>query len=144
MIAEIVLPADIRYLHLASLTALKVAEIFADSLKTAKGSAEFCHAFELSVTEAFANAVNYSKDTAPENMVHITYSSEGKNLTVSVSDNNQPFDPDTPAPDISTYPDKGFGLLLIHRLMDSVSYTREHGINLISMTKQATAPEHLK
>jgi len=39
--------------------------------------------------------------------------------------------------DITSYPEKGFGLLLIRQLMDSISYTRENGTNRISMTKQA-------
>ena len=60
MIALITLPAEIRFIRLASLTALKVAEIFSDSLNTKQSDEDFCHAFELSVSEAFTNSVRYA------------------------------------------------------------------------------------
>ncbi|NTV93743.1 MAG: ATP-binding protein [Chlorobiaceae bacterium] len=130
------LPAEIRYVRLASLTAAKVAEIFSASFTAADNADGFCHAFELSVSEAFTNAVRYAVSSDQENMVTINFKGDRNRLTVSVSDSNPPFDPEFPSPDINSYPESGFGLLLIRRLMDTVTYTREDGRNLISMTKQ--------
>ena len=130
------LPAEIRYVRLASLTAWKVAELFADTLNAKESAAEFSHAFELSISEAFTNAVRYAEPPAEEKKVTISFSSDTTKLTACVIDTNPPFSIETLEPEISSYPEKGFGLLLIRRFMDSVSYKREKGSNLISMTKQ--------
>jgi len=137
MIAMITLPAEIRFVSLASLMALRVAEIFSESL-IAKGSYEdFCDAFELSISEAFTNSVKYAVRPDKDTMITLSFSADNNKLTASISDTNPPFSLDTPAQDITTYPVNGFGLLLIRQLMDNVSYIRENGKNLISMTKEA-------
>ncbi len=46
------LQADLRYLRIASIMASNVAEIFAVVACTEGNVAEFCHAYELSVSEA--------------------------------------------------------------------------------------------
>ncbi len=140
MKAMITLPAEILYVRFASITAWMLAEIFAESLNAKESAAEFCHAFELSVSEAFTNAVRYAEPPEAEKKITITFSSQSNQLTVSVSDTNAPFKLDTPAPDISSYPEKGFGLFLIRQLMDTVSYSRQENINLISMTKRHSIP----
>ena len=142
MNALITLPAEIRFIRLASLTALKVAEIFSDSLNTKQSGEDFCHAFELSVSEAFTNSVRYAVPSGVDNMITLSFSSDNNKLTVSISDSNPPFNPDPTPVDIYKYPEKGFGLLLIRQLMDSVSYSREQGTNRISMTKQTDITEH--
>jgi serine/threonine-protein kinase RsbW len=141
MIAMITLPAEICYLRIASLTALQVAEIFIESINANQIDTDFAHAFELSVSEAFSNSVFYADESAQENMITMTFSSDTNKLTVSICDTNPPFNPDPPPVDITSYPEKGFGLLLIRQLMDSISYTRENGTNRISMTKQADCTE---
>ena len=142
MITMITLPAEIRFVRLASLVALKVAEIFIDSLNPSQSDAGFCDAFELSVSEAFTNSVRYAKHPEQDKTITISFDSDNDKLTVSVSDTNSPFNPDTPLPDFSTYPENGYGLLLIRQLMDSISYTREEGTNRISMTKQADCTQN--
>ena len=145
IISMITLPAEIRYVRLASLTAWKVAEIFAESLNAKQLDEDFCHSFELSVSEAFSNSVFYSEPAEPsekENVITISFYADNNKLTAIVTDTNSPFYPDPPSPNISAYPEKGFGLLLIHQLMDTVSYTRENGTNRISMTKQADCTQN--
>jgi len=137
MITVITLPAEIRFVRLASLAALQVAEIFIDSLNPSQSDPGFCDAFELSVSEAFTNSVHYAEHPEQDKTITISFSSENNKLTVSVSDTNSPFNPDTPSPDLSSYPENGYGLFLIRQLMDSLSYKREEGTNRISMTKQA-------
>ena len=133
----ITLPAELCYVRLASLMACKVAEIFAESLNLKLSDEEFCHAFELSISEAFANSVLNAKHPEQDKSVTISFCADNNKLTASVSDTNSQFNPDSPPPDISNYPEQGYGLFLIHQLMDSVSYTRKDGTNRISMTKQA-------
>ena len=137
MIAMITLPAEIRFVRLASLTALKVAELFEESLQIKQSDVDFCHAFELSVSEAFTNSASYADRSKEDNMITISFSSENNKLTASISDCNPPFNPDPTPVDISSYPEKGFGLILIRQLMDSVTYTRDNSTNIISMTKKA-------
>jgi len=142
MIAMITLPAEIRFVRLASLTALKVAELFEESLQIKQSDVDFCHAFELSVSEAFTNSASYADRSKEDNMITLSFSSDNNKLTVSISDSNPPFNPDPTPVDITNYPEKGFGLLLIRQLMDSVSYSREQGTNRISMTKQSGITEY--
>lgn len=136
MITMITLPAEIRFVRLASLVALKVAEIFIDSLNPSQSDAGFCDAFELSVSEAFTNSVLHAEPSEQENTIILSFCSNSNNLTVTVSDSNPPFAIGAPSLDISSYPENGYGLFLIHQLMDNVSYARENGTNRVSMTKQ--------
>jgi serine/threonine-protein kinase RsbW len=137
-IVTLTLQADLRYLRIASITACNVAEIFADYTCTAGNIAEFCHAYELSVSEAFTNSVRYADPSQSEKQVTIRFSSDNSALAVSIIDTNAQFNPVTQAPDINSYPEGGYGLFLIHRLMDTVSYIRKDGSNMLTMTKQAT------
>ncbi len=137
-IITLTLQANLRYVRVASIIACNVAEIFADFTCNSTDIAEFCHAYELSVSEAFTNSVRYAKPAQPEKQVTIRFSSDNNSLAVSIIDTNSQFNPVTQAPDISSYPEGGYGLFLIHRLMDTVSYTREDDTNILTMTKQAT------
>ncbi len=137
-IVTLTLQADLRYLRIASITACNVAEIFADDTCTTGNIAEFCHAYELSVSEAFTNSVRYADPLQSEKQVTIHFSSNNSALAVSIIDTNPQFNPETQAPDINSYPEGGYGLFLIHRLMDTVSYIRKDGANMLTMTKQAT------
>ena len=82
--------------------------------------------------------MRYAKPSQPEKQVTIRFSSDDSALAVSIIDTNPQFNPVTKPPDISSYPEGGYGLFLIHRLMDTVSYTREDDTNILTMTKQAT------
>jgi len=136
MTTMMTLPSDIRYVRLASLAALKIAEIFTECINTKMGNEDFCHAFELSVSEAFTNSVLHAEPSEQENTIILSFCSNSNNLTVTVSDSNPPFAIGAPSLDISSYPENGYGLFLIHQLMDNVSYARENGTNRVSMTKQ--------
>ena len=137
-IVTLTLQADLRYLRIASVMACNVAEIFADFSCSAGNVAEFCHACELSVSEAFTNSVRYAEPSQPEKQITIRFFSDNGTLTVNIIDNNPQFNPETQAPDINSYPEGGYGLFLIHRLMDTVSYTRKDYTNMLTMTKHAT------
>ena len=137
-IITLTLQANLRYARIASILACNIAEIFADCTCNSADIAEFCHAYELSVSEAFTNSVRYAKPSQPEKQVTIRFSSDDSALAVSIIDTNPQFNPVTKPPDISSYPEGGYGLFLIHRLMDTVSYTRDDDTNILTMTKQAT------
>ncbi len=137
-ILTLTLQADLRYVRIASITACNVAEIFAEFNCNAADISEFCHAYELAVSEAFTNSVRHAEPSQPETQVTMRVSSENSILAVCIIDANPPFNPVTQAPDINSYPEGGYGLFLIHQLMDTVSYARENDTNMLSMTKKAT------
>ncbi|MEI8185362.1 MAG: ATP-binding protein [Chlorobiaceae bacterium] len=135
-ILSLTLECDLLYTQAASLVAGNVADIFANSTGASGNIAEFCHAFELSVSESFTNSVRYADSSKEEKQVMISFSSNEQELIATVVDTNQAYNPHTETPDIASYPESGYGLFLINRLMDSVSYSRSEGKNILVMTKQ--------
>ncbi len=138
-IISLTLQSDLIYNQIASLIAGNVAGIFANSAGASGNIAEFCHAFELSVSESFTNSVRYASSSIEEHQVIINFSSNERELTATVIDTNQQFNPQTKPPDISTYPEGGYGLFIINRLMDSVSYSRSEGKNILVISKHLDA-----
>ncbi|NTV97855.1 MAG: ATP-binding protein [Chlorobiaceae bacterium] len=130
------LTADIRYIQVASDTALRVAEIFSPGAGSTGEKQKFCDKFQLAVAEAFSNSARYTLSPENPGMVSIAFLSGEEGLTVCVGDTNAAFDPEPKVPDILSYPEGGYGLFIIHQLMDSVVYSRESGVNLLSMTKK--------
>jgi serine/threonine-protein kinase RsbW len=130
------LQADLSYIRVASTVAGQVAAMFADQVGASGNIDEFCHAFELSVSESFTNSVHYGGPSSHARSITVEFSADDDHLTVMVTDNNEPFDPCPPAPEISSFPEKGYGLFIIRRLMDTVSYSRIDGKNILTMSKQ--------
>ena len=62
-------------------------------------------------------------------------------LEFRISDNGIPFDPTVAADpdvaaDVKDRPIGGLGIFLVKHIMDQVSYCRENGKNILSMTKK--------
>ena len=94
----------------------------------------------LALEEAVSNVILYAypKDTVGEVDVHAVVLEDRIDFTVS--DGGVPFDPTaTPDPDLEAdvkdRPIGGLGIFLVKRIMDRVSYARENGKNILSMTK---------
>jgi serine/threonine-protein kinase RsbW len=138
-IISLSLQGDLVYARIASLIAWNIAEIIAKRAGTSGNIAEFCHAFELCISESFTNSVLYADTSKDEKQVMITFSSNEQELTATVIDTNPQFSPQTQAPDISSYPEGGYGLFIINRLMDTVSYSRSEGKNILMMSKYVDA-----
>ena len=136
-IISMTLEADVNYSRTVSFAAFNVAEAFASLIGFCDNSAEYCHAYELAISEAFTNSVRYAPPAQEKKSVTISFSQEGRRLIACVTDTNAPFNPVTSAPDITSYPESGYGLYLIHSVMDSVSYKRENETNILSMSKLA-------
>jgi serine/threonine-protein kinase RsbW len=135
------LPADIRFIRLVSSTASNIAGIISAETASGKEKSEFCHAFELALSEAFSNSVLNKNPGDIAAKVIIVFESADNGLMATVTDSNLPFDPDKQPPlEIDRYPEKGFGLFLIRQLMDTVNYRRERGCNCLSMTKRPATP----
>ncbi|NTW52130.1 MAG: ATP-binding protein [Chlorobiaceae bacterium] len=135
-IITLTLPGELIFARFASETAAKAALLLINSCDGGADDWKFTHAFELAVSEAFTNTVSYAQKPASPQPVTIDFIFEKQCLTVTIRDTNPPFSIETPAPDIESYPERGYGLLLMRTVMDTVTCARENGTNIISMSKQ--------
>lgn len=92
----------------------------------------------LAVDEAISNIVEHAK--LPENCREISVKVEIAETQISVwiRDRGRPFDPRPPRhePDKSSYPRRGFGLYLIHKIVNDIDYERTNdGQNVLKLTK---------
>jgi anti-anti-sigma factor len=103
-------------------------------------------AIGLAVDELFTNIVSYAFPPGESHFVTLRAGLRGDLLTVELEDDGRPFDPTTaPAPSLNgTLEDRPVGGLGIHfarRLVDSMSYRRQDGRNLLRLTKRLTTVE---
>lgn len=129
-------PAAMKYLHLVSQFAVRVAG-FIDPPKGPGDGVDFAHAFELALSEAFTNAVKHVQGFRALSKIIIEFEIEEDALSMSIKDRNPRFDPDvTPPADIRTFPVGGYGIFLMKQVMDRVGYRREVGWNVMTMSKK--------
>jgi serine phosphatase RsbU (regulator of sigma subunit)/anti-sigma regulatory factor (Ser/Thr protein kinase) len=94
----------------------------------------------LALEETVVNVMNYAYPSAVEGDVYIYADSNYREVRFTVVDSGAPFDPtavlspDTTL-DVENRPIGGLGILLIRKIMDSVSYCRKEGKNVLTLTK---------
>lgn len=94
----------------------------------------------LALEEAVVNVINYAYPQGEKGEISVQADSSGKEVRFTIVDAGMPFDPtamlepDTTL-DAHSRPIGGLGILLSRRLMDSVSYSRKNGQNVLSLTK---------
>ncbi|WP_421903665.1 ATP-binding protein [Maridesulfovibrio sp.] len=94
---------------------------------------------DLAVSEAVSNAIRHSHSLG-ESSIALRLISDGKKLIIEVEDSGPGFEFELiQTPDLDTPQEGGYGLFLIKQVMDSVSYERRQGNNVLSMEKQLTA-----
>ena len=93
---------------------------------------------ELAVHEACANIVEHAYAGLSGRIeVVFTLVEEPRQLIVELGDNGRSFDLSTvTAPDLDQPNTSGYGLFLVHQLMDKVDYFPEPGNNLWRLVKQ--------
>lgn len=94
----------------------------------------------LVLEEALSNIIYYAFNDNREHKIRITISLANDKLTVRIKDDGIPFDPSSrQQPDISLAaterPVGGLGIFLISKIMDSVHYSREKNLNILTLTK---------
>ena len=94
----------------------------------------------LALEEAVANVMSYAYPEGTVGEVKVDVRIDEREITFMVSDNGKEFDPTTrPEPDLKSGPEErpigGLGIHLIRTIMDTVSYKRQSGKNLLIMTK---------
>ena len=94
----------------------------------------------LALEEAVVNVINYAYPVGDVGEVLINADTNGHEVRFTITDSGYPFDPTTVLEpdttlDAQSRPIGGLGILLSRKLMDSVSYTRIDGKNVLSLTK---------
>jgi len=94
----------------------------------------------LALEEALSNIIYYAFSDNKKHLINILLSVENKKLTIKITDDGIPFDPTLhKEPDISLAvedrPVGGLGILLISKIMDTVKYSREKNLNILTLTK---------
>jgi sigma-B regulation protein RsbU (phosphoserine phosphatase) len=95
---------------------------------------------KLAIEEAVVNVINYAYPKGTYGSIELDASLEGNELKFILSDSGKEFDPTLrPEADINAgvedRPIGGLGVHLVRQIMDSVSYERKEGMNILTMTK---------
>lgn len=96
---------------------------------------------EVCVVEGINNVIEHAYTYKPDNMVTTIVGTDSTNMIIEVKDFGISMgkltrpDINIDPEDLNSLPEGGFGLYLIHNLMDSVSYSSSDGINTLTLTK---------
>lgn len=90
--------------------------------------------------ELFTNIVSYGFDDDGEHIIKFTLNGDTDWVIIAIEDNGLPFNPlekvDPDFPDnVESAKIGGLGIMIIRKLMDSVSYERKDGKNRLTMRK---------
>ena len=125
------LPADKRYL---SLVGAVVQQVCNEVPGLAPAASYNIH---LAVDEALVNIITHAYENDPSGLIELTFEIWADRLVIQVRDWGLSFDPSAvPEPSSSHPPQRGYGVYLIHKLMDNVMYEEgtENG-NCVTLTK---------
>ena len=94
----------------------------------------------LVLEEALSNIIYYAFNDDEIHKIEVSIINPDNNLTIEITDDGAPFDPTArEQPDISLpageRPVGGLGILLISKIMDTVSYSRNNNLNILTLTK---------
>ena len=113
-------------------------ETIADEIKLDQGLAM---SLNLALEEAVTNVILYAYPEGSDGLVDVEAIMSKDKLKFIISDSGKEFDP-TAAPEaditlgVEDRPIGGLGIYLVRNIMDSVSYERTDGKNILSMTKK--------
>jgi serine/threonine-protein kinase RsbW len=133
MNVDIVVPNQTRYLRLIGNIAEQIAkELEAD----AYDQDTLAYHLNLVLTEAVANAIEYSGSKGADETVKVCLSIADKEIVIRVYDHGQGFDiARVPPPDVDHLSERGRGIFFIRNLMDSVDYRKGDDGNVLEMRK---------
>ncbi len=135
------LPADVFFLQIIS-CAVQTLVDFAGEVDDKESK---CYAIQLAVQEAGVNVVKYayasegigSGTLKGRILVDLMYDPELHLICVELSDQGASFDiSQINGPDLSKAHERGYGIFLMHSLMDSVEYTSCGSSNQWRLTKK--------
>jgi len=130
---DVVIPTKTKYLDLIG----SIGERIAKDLETFTGDREaLAYHLNLVLTEATINAIKHANYNNPEDTVRIMIQIQENAVIIRVYDHGQGFDLESvPLPDFDHPKEGGMGLFFIKSLMDSVTYTKQNGCNVLEIIK---------
>lgn len=131
---DIVVPNQTRYLRFIG----AVAEQLAKELDVPEDTRDtLAFHLNLALTEAVANAIQYSSAANSTDSVRISFSLEDADLFVRVFDHGGGFDlAALPTPAFDELRERGRGIFFIRSVMDSVQYHKTESGNVLEMRKK--------
>lgn len=102
---------------------------------------EFGNTINLVVEEAFSNIVFYAFEPGENEKIDISLDVEAEMVVIQLSDKGRAFDPTKKSdPDISMPAEEreigGLGIFLIKKMTDSVEYSRNNDVNILTIKKK--------
>jgi serine/threonine-protein kinase RsbW len=98
---------------------------------------------ELAIVEICSNVIRHGHPDDADALVHVIFADDGQGLQIEIRDEGPPFSAeDTAMPeievtmDIDDLPIGGFGIPMVHALMDAVEYSREGHVNVVRIWKR--------
>ncbi|MBI1980152.1 MAG: ATP-binding protein [Methylocystis sp.] len=131
---DIVVPNKTRYLRFVG----AIAEQLAKELDIQEDKRDaLAFNLNLALTEAVANAIQYSSPTKANDSVRICLSVEDAYLSVRVFDHGKGFDlAAVPTPDFDELHERGRGIFFIRSVMDWVQYRKTDSGHVLEMRKK--------
>ncbi|MFO1101297.1 MAG: ATP-binding protein [Methylocystis sp.] len=131
---DIVVPNETRYLRFVG----AIAEQLAKELDIQEDQRDaLAFNLNLALTEAVANAIQYSAAAHSKDSVRISLSVKDAYLSVRVFDHGGGFDlASVPTPDFDELRERGRGIFFIRSVMDSVQYRKTDSGNVLEMRKK--------
>ena len=119
----------------------QLAEFMGTIAEETKMDQGLAMSLNLALEEAVTNVIMYAYPEGSDGLVDIEAIIWKDHLDFIISDSGVPFDPTSATPpdltlDVLDRPVGGLGIYLVKNIMDHVSYAREDGKNLLSMTKK--------
>jgi anti-sigma regulatory factor (Ser/Thr protein kinase) len=116
-----------------------LSNLVGECAESAGFDATTSYACQLAVSEACENIILHGYGPSKEGEIEAAVDARPGYLCIRIRDDAQPFNP-AERPEDQAWPDDeppvgGLGLLMIHRLMDKISYTRRGGRNLLTLVK---------
>lgn len=131
---DIVVPNQTRYLRFIG----AIAEQLAKELDVPEETRDtLAFHLNLALTEAVANAIQYSSAANSADSVRISFSVKDAYLSVRVFDHGTGFDlAALPTPEFDELRERGRGIFFIRSVMDSVQYHKTDSGNVLEMRKK--------
>jgi serine/threonine-protein kinase RsbW len=92
----------------------------------------------LAIDEALSNVIEHASLKESSKQIELSLEIAENKIVAEIVDRGIPFDPSpyNLSPDRRSYPRRGFGLYLIHMIMDQIHYERtSDGRNVLKLTK---------
>jgi anti-sigma regulatory factor (Ser/Thr protein kinase) len=132
---SIEIPATLRHLNILGACLLAWSERMTPSL-----APEVVQSMELAIQEAATNIVTHGYEQAPPGRIEMTLAAYPDEIVVELADTGIEFDPATaPKPNLDVPTVHGYGVYLLHQLMNHVEFQREGERNRLRLHKRRIA-----